>query len=491
MPELDEVVAEFILETRESLDRLAGQLIELETSPSAKELLANVFRIFHNIKGASSFLSFSKIEKLAHSAEDLLSGVRDTGLQLDFELTLALLQVADRLGSLLTHIETSGHEDDSNDSQLLAKIAGFSGRGTGRPCRADREASKSGRSASEEAADESTKPIGQLFVELAGVDPKGVQAARELQRQGDLRALGEILVSEGAVRPPDARKVVEYQQAARAAEDGKATVRIESAHLYKILRRIEELSSLAQQINAKRETIRSPLLLDVVSLLTASLENLRSESFGMLMQPIAIVWKHIPRLVRDLAQSGNKAIQLLIEGGEIEVDRMVLEAIKDPLLHLVRNAVDHGIELPSERLAAGKGPEAKIAIRAYTSGDQVVIVVSDDGVGINLEAVRQEVAHRKDLFAAKHLEQWTERELTNAIFLPGLTTAKTVTHISGRGVGMDVVKSNVERIGGSVEIETQSGKGTNVKIIVPRCLRGEPSIRLVGNPYSPSVDLLR
>jgi two-component system chemotaxis sensor kinase CheA len=431
------------------------------------------------------------MEKLAHSAEDLLSGLRDGSLQLDSELTLSLLQTADRLGSLLKHIEISGHEDDTDDSQLLAKIEGFSGRDAGWPRRADGEASKGVSSVIQGGYDESAKPIGQRFVELAEVNPRAVQAAREFQRQSDLHALGQILVSEGAIRPSDASKVVEFQQAARPAEDGKATIRIEVAGLYKIVRRIEDLTSLAQRINAKKETIRSALLLDVVSLVTTSLENLRSEALGMLMQPIAIVWKHIPRLVRNLAQSSSKAIQLVTEGGEIEIDRMVLDAIKNPLLHLVRNAVDHGIELQSERLAAGKSPEAKIAIRAYTSGDRVVIAVSDDGVGIDLEAVRQALARRKDLFAAKDLEQWTESELTNAVFLPGLTTAKTVTHISGRGVGMDVVKSNVERVGGSVEIETQSGKGTTVRIVVPRCSRVEPSIRLGGDLCSPSVGLVR
>lgn len=469
MCELDDVVSEFLVETRESLDQFDRDVIGLESSSSPRDALASIFRVIHSIKGASGFLAFGRLEGIAHAAEGLLSRMRDGSLLPNAVIASALLEMADCIRSVMANIEATGQEGDVDWQPLIRRIESL------------QEPAVSSNNAVANAAAEDVfvygtsgdlsqsdgaKPIGQLLIERAGVDPAAVAAARELQRSGDLRTLGEILVSQGRVSPRLARSVVEYQQEARTATTVDARVRVDVARLDKMMNLVDALGRVRDDIVQLSQRLNSPEFSTAAQRLDRIAVQLRRESKQACMQPIGALWGRLPRLVRDLALANGKRVVLNLEGREIELDRLILEAIKDPLLHLVRNAIDHGIEAPLQRRSGGKRPDGCLTVRARHRGDEVRIEVADDGAGIDPERVKGK-ALAQGFLGEKEASRLSERQIVNLIFLPGLTTAKRVTNISGRGVGMDVVKTNVEGIGGSVEVKTDLGKGTKVTLRIP------------------------
>ncbi|MDQ1702575.1 MAG: two-component system, chemotaxis family, sensor kinase CheA [Frankiaceae bacterium] len=472
---MDEIVQEFLVESHENLDQLDRDLVALEQEPDSRPLLASVFRTIHTIKGTSGFLAFSELERVTHVGEGLLSLLRDGKLKLDPDITSALLRMVDAIRGLLRAIEQTGVEGESDHTELIAEL------------QAVRE---SASSAAGESRQPSSPPIveqpssrdvpdypsfvpaipllGQALIDNGLVDPDDITLAVLEQGVGDNRRLGEILVERGVVTHNDLTDVLDAQSDARRSV-ADSSIRVDVELLDNLLRQVGELVLTRNQISGKilgsgdLNLTRSWQRLNII---TAELQE------GVMkarMQPVDNVWNKLPRLVRDLCVATGKNVKLEMEGGDTELDRTILEAVKDPLVHLVRNAIDHGIESAEVRERQGKRAEGRLVLRAYHEGGQVNIEIADDGMGIDSMRIGA-AAIAKGLITDKQRAGMTQAELINLIFLPGFSTAARITNVSGRGVGMDVVKTNMERIGGSIEVVTHPGAGTTFRIKIPLTL---------------------
>jgi two-component system, chemotaxis family, sensor kinase CheA len=449
---MDDIVQEFLIESAENLDRLDQELVRLETDPSSKELLASIFRTIHTIKGSCGFLGFARLERVAHSGENLLSRLRDGDLQLTEELTSGLLTMVDAVRHMLSDIQATGEDGVNDYSELLERLKALL-----------------------QVPSKGPKPIAdfpkpQTSPHQAGVE--GTPREPQLREQSALRSAVET----AALVSPKA----EGAQAAPAGESREReavtdTVRIGVNLLDRLMNLVGELVLARNQL--MQFSLRSPdaglqTISQRMNLIAAELQE---QVMKTRMQPISNIWSKFPRTVRDLAHSCGKQVCLEMEGQDTELDRTIIEAIKDPLTHLVRNSVDHGFEAPEARQRAGKEAAGRLRLRAYHEGGQVNIEISDDGAGLNAERIRKKAVER-GLIVAEQAARLAEGDVFNLIFLPGFSTAETVTNVSGRGVGMDVVKTNVEKIGGMVDVTSKAGVGTTVRIKLPLTLAIIPAL---------------
>jgi two-component system, chemotaxis family, sensor kinase CheA len=429
MQDDQDVVREFLVESHENLSRLDQDLIELELRPKDTALLASVFRTIHTIKGTCGFFAFSTLEKITHQAETLLSQLRDGKRELNPSLVSLILETVDATRKVLASIEASGKEGPDLYEDLTERLR------VEAQCLGGTE----NRSGPNELPD----------------------AAPALHKSG------------GSADHPVGPKVDDDITRSSAVVD--ANIRVGVVHLDKLMDLVGELVLTRNQIlqfNAEREDPALNATSQRLNLITTELQE------GVMktrMQPIGMVWNKLPRVVRDMAVALGKQIRLDMDGADTELDRTIIEAIKDPLVHLVRNSCDHGIESPDVRTSAGKSPQGKLTLRAYHEGGQVNIEIGDDGTGIDVVQVKQK-AVEKGLLRPEQAEKLSDREALNLIFLPGFSTAQTVTTVSGRGVGMDVVKSNIEKIGGVVDIYNRPGEGTTVKLKIPLTLAIIPGL---------------
>ena len=441
--ETDEIVNEFLSESRELLGQIDHDLTEFLKGTSGNELPSSIFRNLHSIKGASGFLRFARIERITHAGESVLCGVRKRTLPLSPEVSISLHEIVDSLHGILDSIETTGREGSGDDVELLNELRRL--ESPHQPCAVQSSPSCETLLATSEAdrgspVEDYAKPIGQLLIERAGVSAAAVQAARDLQRRGDVRTMGEILVSQGAVTSVAAREIAEYQQEARAASVGDTSVRVEVMLLDKIVSLAEDVVLSAGRLTRSASVGHDPAASRVTQQLLRVATRLHREAVNTRVQPLAAVEAPLVRLVKDLSNLSGKHVRLESKGTNIRVDRVVLAAIKDPLLHLVRNAIDHGIESPQEHVTSGKLVEGRITIHATCIDGQVVVSVSDDGAGIDLERVRQR-AVEQGVVAPDRISSMSDTEIVDLVFLPGFTTARSVSYISGRGVGMDIVRA--------------------------------------------------
>jgi two-component system chemotaxis sensor kinase CheA len=333
--------------------------------------------------------------------------------------------------------------------------------------------------------------IGGILVERGNVQPEDIVQALQEQEKGDRRRLGEILVALGLAKPED---VLAAQQVldARPRDAAPETIRVGVNLLDKLMTLVGELVLARNQLLQVATTSKSTGLQAVSQRMNLIATELQEEVMKTRMQPIGNIWGQFPRTVRDVALGCAKQVNIEMEGKETELDKTIIEAIKDPLTHLVRNSVDHGIELPEVRVKAGKNPVGRLILRAFHEGGQVNIEISDDGAGLNRERIRQKAVER-GVITAEQAARITEREIFNLIFLPGFSTAEKVTNVSGRGVGMDVVKTNVEKIGGTVDLQSTLGRGTTVRVKIPLTLAIIPALVVTcgGDRYAiPQVSLL-
>jgi two-component system chemotaxis sensor kinase CheA len=423
-----EVIREFLVESYENLSRLDQELVDLEKRPKDAALLASIFRTIHTIKGTCGFLGFSTLERITHQAESLLSQLRDGRRELNPPLVSLILETVDATRNVLAAIEASGEEGSERFEELTERL----------------------RAASQ-----------------MGPEPDG----RMTPPQADSQAAPAR--ENGAATPPAGRKPEE--DGARSSTVADANIRVGVGLLDKLMDLVGELVLTRNQIlqfNTEREDAALNATSQRLNLITTELQE------GVMktrMQPIGMVWNKLPRVVRDMAVAMGKQIRLEMDGAETELDRTIIEAIKDPLVHLVRNACDHGIETPEVRARAGKPPQGRLGLRAYHEGGQVNIEISDDGAGIDVARVKQK-AIEKGILRPEQAKKLSDREALNLIFQPGFSTAQTVTNVSGRGVGMDVVKSNIEKIGGVVDLFSRPGEGSTVKLKIPLTLAIIPGL---------------
>ncbi|MBM3530531.1 MAG: hybrid sensor histidine kinase/response regulator [Alphaproteobacteria bacterium] len=445
---MDELLREFLTETNESLDVVDVELVRFEQEPNNAQILNNVFRLVHTIKGTCGFLSLPRLETLAHAAETLMGRFRD-GMPVTGEAVTLVLSAIDRIKSLLAELERSEREPDGDDGDLIRELRQMA---QGAPAPSAKQAPPPS------SAPPPPRPVGPGEVSL-----------EELERA--FRA---------APGPVPAKPVAASGAGAPAADDDKGnangadkaagqSIRVNLGTLDHLMTMVSELVLTRNQlldIVRRQGDSEFKVPLQRLSNVTAELQDgvMRTR-----MQPIGNAWQKLPRIVRDLSAELGKDIELEMHGADTELDRQVLERIRDPLTHMVRNSADHGLEKPAERMAAGKPAKGTIRLSAYHEGGYIIIVVSDDGRGLDTGKIRDK-ALAGGLATEAELDKMSEPQIQKFIFAPGLSTAAAVTSVSGRGVGMDVVRNNLDQIGGSIDVHSVRGQGLSFTVKIPLTL---------------------
>ncbi|MGN6331595.1 MAG: chemotaxis protein CheW [Motilibacteraceae bacterium] len=512
MDEMDEIVQEFLVESHENLDQLDRDLVALEQDPGSRERLSSIFRTIHTIKGTSGFLAFGKLEAVTHVGENLLSKLRDGALELTPIRTDVLLRMVDTVRGLLAVIEQTGGEGDAAIEDVVAAISAVL---EDQPAPAEDEDADACVDATatsdvdvvdvdvaepvapvvplavvppvQEAAPEAevvAHPVpeqparlGEILVESGAATPEAVAEAVAEQLRGDERPIGELLVEAGTAEPAEVEAALTQQaeqQTRRSVAD--STIRVDVDLLDALMRLVGELVLTRNQILQHTSMLATQVdLVRASQRLNLIASELQEGVMKTRMQPIDHIWQKMPRVVRDLGHQCGKQVRLVMEGRETELDKTLLEAVKDPLTHLVRNSVDHGIETPAERVAKGKPAQGTLTLRSFHEGGQVVVEVSDDGGGIDPAKVGAKAVER-GLVGPEQLARMSQRDVLDLIFQPGFSTAAAVTNVSGRGVGMDVVRTNIEKIGGTVDLSSAVGQGTTVRVKIPLTLAIIPAL---------------
>ena len=417
---MDDLLREFLTETNESLNLVDAELVRFEQEPNNGAILGNIFRLVHTIKGTCGFLGLPRLETLTHAAETLMGKFRD-GMPVTAEAVTLILSTIDRIKSILDAIEKSEQEPEGGDGDLIDPLGRMS-RG------------------------EAVVPPPPAPVEIEPEKPEPIEKAENQEKAA-------------AERP-------EEERGDRLANH---SIRVNVDTLDHLMTTVSELVLTRNQlleIVRRHEESDFKVPLQRLSNVTAELQE------GVMktrMQPIGNAWQKLPRVVRDLCAELGKDIELSMRGADTELDRQVLDLVKDPLTHLVRNCADHGIESPAERIAAAKPAKGMIRLSAWHEGGHIIIEISDNGRGLDLDRIKAKVIE-KGLASEAQLAAKSEAEICNYIFAPGFSTAAQVTSISGRGVGMDVVRNNIEQIGGTVDLKSASGAGTTFTIKIPLTL---------------------
>jgi len=426
---MDELLRDFLTETGESLDRVDAELVRFEQDPNNGAILGSVFRLVHTIKGTCGFLGLSRLETLTHAAESLMGKFRD-GMPVTGEAVTVVLSTIDRIKAILDDLEATQQEPAGSDADLIGRLAQLALQ-------------------EPPALSPPQMPVGQTAQSGRSEPPRNAALAPD-----DDKAAGD-----GAEKPP-----------AEAGERlANHSIRVSVDTLDRLMTTVSELVLTRNQlleIVRRHEDSDFKVPLQRLSNVTAELQE------GVMktrMQPIGNAWQKLPRIVRDLCAELGKEIELEMHGAETELDRQVLELVRDPLTHLVRNCADHGIESPAARLAAGKTRAGTIRLSACHQGGHIIIEIADDGRGLDTERIKAK-AVESGLAGEAELAGRSEAEICNFIFAPGFSTAARVTSVSGRGVGMDVVRSNIEQIGGTVDLKSVAGSGTAFTIKIPLTL---------------------
>lgn len=444
MMDEQEVIREFLIESNENLARLDNEIVDLERRPKDSDLLASIFRTVHTIKGTCGFLGFTILEAVTHEAETILSQLRAGEREVSSDLISLVLEVMDCTRTIMGNIETSGSEGVNQYSDLVNRLRAV----------AAKEAGLAG------------------FAEVAGNEGQAPEANPGGSSAQENSRIAQPSAAKGQAPATTANPVTDSDHHPLVAD---SAIRVDVGLLDKLMNLVGELVLARNQIlqyNTQHEDSSLNATSQRLNLITTELQE------GVMktrMQPIGVVWNKLPRVVRDIAFSLGKQIRLELDGAATELDKTIIEAIKDPLTHLVRNCCDHGIERPEARVRVGKPAQGRIQLRAYHEGGQVNIEIIDDGGGIDVNRVRQK-AVEKGIIRAEQAERMGERESLNLVFHPGFSTAEKVTNVSGRGVGMDVVKSNIEKIGGLVDIASRLGEGTTVRLKIPLTLAIIPGL---------------
>ena len=440
---MDDLLREFVTETNESLDVVDVELVRFEQDPNNAKILDNIFRLVHTIKGTCGFLSLPRLEALAHAAETLMGKFRD-GLPATNDAVTLILATIDRIKGILESLERDQREPDGTDEDLIADML--------------RTVERSG----------SQQAVGTLTPQVL---------ERPLRPDENLldeleRALRETPVDPPLAKPTYPAKPAPAETPAKDNDNGKGasqSIRVAVDTLEQLMTMVSELVLTRNQlleIVRRHDDSEFKTPLQRLSNVTAELQE------GVMktrMQPIGNAWQKFPRIVRDLSNELSKQIDLEMQGAETGLDRQVLDLIKDPLTHMVRNSADHGLESPDERRAAGKSAQGRIRLSAYHEGGYIIIQIADDGRGLNTERIKAK-AVSQGLVSEAELEKLSEAQIHKFIFAPGFSTAAKITSLSGRGVGMDVVRNNIDQIGGTINVKSVEGVGLSFTIKIPLTL---------------------
>ena len=451
-PEMREIVESFIIETKEILEKLDVDLMNLEKAPDDKDLLNTIFRHFHTIKGTSSFLSLDKLTTVTHRCEDILNKLRKGEVLLDSRIMDSILSAFDKIKSLLVCIEINQNEDINVEKIITELTELISDLENGnQPAKSSPEEKKNSAYKEQEVENE--------------VDTHKDSAS-------DLNAIVPSETQPAAIKSSDEEKTK-----VDTNKKSDNSIRVDIERLDDLLNIVSELVLGRNRLNQvsseflleQEGTKLARDLSDVTKLIDLMTNELQLVVMKTRMVKIGKVFNKFPRLVRDLAKESNKEIELQIFGEETELDKTLIEEINDPLVHLIRNSIDHGIELPELRNKKGKNSRGRITLSAQHEGNNIIIAIEDDGKGIDPEVIKNK-AVSKGMISQEKAKELTKQDILNLIFLPGFSTAEVVTNISGRGVGMDVVKTNVAKLRGIINIDSNPGLGTKIIIKLPLTL---------------------
>jgi len=446
-----EIITDFVAESLENLGTIEVKLMDLEQDPSDLDTINAIFRPFHTVKGVSGFLNFNKINKLAHISENLLDKARNGGLSIDGEIIDVILNSVDVLNRMIENVQTTLDtgtplEGDINTEQLTARIEHFLTQAEG----------------------EDKKLLGEMLVDKGVVSGEDVKDALDVQKKEYGKKLGEILVEQKKVETKNVVSALREQK--KSGQPVSLQVKVDTGKLDNIVDMVGELA-IAQSMLRQNELIMTSKdrkldqINNQLNLITSALQK---TAMSLRMVPTKNTFQKMIRLVRDLAKKASKEVQLVMSGEDTEIDRNMVEEIYEPMVHMIRNSIDHGLELSQERKAANKPKQGSIYLKAYHKGGDIVIEIQDDGQGLNREKILKKAISSGLI---KEGEKLTEEEINNLIFHPGFSTAEKITDVSGRGVGMDVVKNKIiEKLRGRVEVQSVPGKGTTIVIRLPLTL---------------------
>lgn len=492
--EMDEIINDFITESSEALESLDQKFMELEKNPADTKLLNDIFRSVHTIKGAAGFLGFQQMVEVSHVTEDILNKLRKAEMMVDASIMDAILQAVDLIKVLLNNIrEKNGRQEDvAPVTALLNQVLLGAGGQTVQAAAATEPSVNdvASQSCGQAAADElvinipaaATEPLSDVPVVRAVVEPVSKQVPEAEQPRQQTGKNDEAAPSR------------DKEQSIRVDLDRLDAVLNLAGELVLSRNRLVRLGGKFSEWDSENHLVSQ--LDEAISQLGLVTTDIQLAVMKMRMQPVAKVFNRFPRMVRDLARQTGKEVELSISGEETELDKTVIEEIGDPLVHLVRNSIDHAMEDPHERMAAGKPRCGTIMLKAYQEGRHIVVSVSDDGKGIDHERIRIS-ALEKGLISAEEADRMSVKDALNLIFIPGFSTAKQVSSISGRGVGMDVVKTNITKINGTISIDSEVGRGTTILFRLPltlaiiQALTVEASGELFGIPLSTVIENIR
>ncbi len=453
--EMREIIDEFIVESGELMDNVIQDIVVIEQNQD-EEVVNSIFRAVHTIKGTSSFLGFNALSQLAHKGEDVLGVIRKGEMVIDQTVADILLESFDLMKAMIEDIRDNGSENH-DAAHVIARLAYLLD-----PARKDFQ----------QPAER--KKIGEILVEENIIIESERDEVLKKQETEKDKKFGEIAVEEQLVTDAQLNRVLVKQKTQKSEEQ---SIRIDVKKLDDLMNLVGELvlgknrlilvNSLAKK--GEDTEIVFDNLTDVTNYIEVITNELQLSVMRARLVPISKVFNKIPRMVRDLCSEFKKDIELKVEGEETELDRSLIEALHDPLIHIIRNSVDHGVEIPDQRIASGKNPKGLLSIRAYNEGNHVIIEIFDDGKGINIQAVKDKV-REKGLMSEAELATLSPKEAMNLVFIPGLSTAQKLSKVSGRGVGMDVVRTNIEKMNGQAHIDCEEGKWTKLTIKLPLTL---------------------
>lgn len=467
--EMEEIKNDFLVEAQEMLELLDQRFISLESDPQNGDLLNEIFRALHSIKGSAGFLGFNQLVDVTHRAENVLNRLRQGDMAVTPQVINVILEAIDTIKLLMAEIRESGSDQRTQVGAVLDKLDQLLER---EPVEETETGPKGGSPGQASQVPSATPKLGEVLLEEGAVTKE--QLVEALEKQEQKIPLGQVLVQSEVISPQTLDAALQKQGKPSRSGEEDHTIRVETSRLDSVMNLVGELVLSRNRIMKIGEGLEQaqenePLVRELgetLAQLDLVTTDLQLAVMRTRMVPLRKVLARFPRMVRDLSQKLGKQVRLELHGEETEVDKSVADEIGDPLIHLIRNAIDHGIEPPAERTAVGKRAEGLIRILACQEGNSIVIQINDDGRGLQLDKIKAKALAR-GIVSETDLAGMQPSEIMNLVFLPGLSTSERITDISGRGVGMDVVRTNIRRLNGTIAIQSDPGRGTQVTIKLP------------------------